>query len=214
MKKVLVTFGDSWPEGAELGNNGLRYGEILKDRMLFDEFYNYGSGGASNEDMLYQFQQHVAEQDTAISQTTAIFFLTNPSRTAHFPRFFSWADTPNMPEQFKGLYLHFHRQEHQTMRNSSTVSTLQFWCQQFNFQDYYFSGWVRYTHWLPGVDTDKIWRAGKETAADWFGAADHNGEHLINVENNPYIRPNKAHPNKLGHELIANRLEQWISSKR
>ena len=35
IQRVLVCFGDSWPEGAELGN-GLRYGEILRDRMAFD----------------------------------------------------------------------------------------------------------------------------------------------------------------------------------
>lgn len=209
MKKVLVTFGDSWPEGAELGNNGLRYGEILKDSMLFDEFYNYGSGGASNEDMLYQFQQHIKAVHGPDHQTTAIFFLTNPARTAHFPRFFSWG---NVPREFKELYLHFHRDEHRIMRSSVTITALQSWCTAFGIQDFYFAGWVRYLEWLPGVDVNRIWKQGRETAADWFGAADHNGEHLINVENNPYIRPNFAHPNQAGHQLIADRLRLWISA--
>jgi hypothetical protein len=208
MKKVLITFGDSWPQGGEL-DNGRRYGEILQDQMQFDKFYNYGSGGASNEDMLYQFQQHLSESHCATSSTTAIFFLTNPARTAHFPRFFSWQDTP---QNFKELYLHFHKTEHQTLRNSATVSALQMWCSTFGIQDYYFSGWVRYPEWLPGVDVSRIWAQGNETVADWFGASDHNGEHLINVENNPYIRPNFAHPNQLGHQLIADRLQRWIES--
>jgi lysophospholipase L1-like esterase len=87
MSNILLTLGDSWPEGGELGN-GRRYGEILQDTMGFDQFYNYGSGGAS----------------------------------------------------------------------------------------------------------------------------DHNGEHLINVQTNQYIRPNFAHPNQLGHELIAEKLQGWIQS--
>jgi len=62
------------------------------------------------------------------------------------------------------------------------------------------------------VNTDKIWAKGQETVADWFGAPDHNGENLYNVENNPYIRPNVCHPNQLGHQLIADRLQGWIQS--
>ena len=38
MSNILLTLGDSWPEGAELGN-GRRYGEILRDIMGFDQFY-------------------------------------------------------------------------------------------------------------------------------------------------------------------------------
>jgi hypothetical protein len=210
MTKVLITLGDSWPEGAELGN-GLRYGELLRDNMQYDKFYNYGSGGASNEDMLYQLQRYITDYHSADQQVTAVFFLTNPARTAHFPRFMSW-DSPNV--QMKELYVHFHDPKHEVMRSSATVSALQAWCKKLGINDYYFSGWVRYPSWLPGVDTTKIWAQGAETAADWFGASSHNGEHLTNVENNPYIRPNFAHPNQLGHNLIADRLQAWIEGKQ
>lgn len=141
MKRVLLTLGDSWPEGAELGN-GRRYGEILFEEMQFDEFYNYGSGGASNEDMLYQLQRYVAEHHNSKCNTTAIFFLTNPARTAHFPRFMDWHDAPNA--KLKEIYLHFNRTEHEIMRSSTTVSALQKWCETLDIDDYYFSGWVRY----------------------------------------------------------------------
>jgi lysophospholipase L1-like esterase len=206
MSRVLITLGDSWPEGAELGN-GLRYGELLRNQMNYDEFYNYGSGGASNEDMLYQLQEYINKHHNDSKQVTAIFFLTNPARTTHFPRFMSW-ESPT--DQMKEVYLHFHRNEHEVMRNSATVSALQAWCNQLNIDDYYFSGWVRYPNWLPGVNTTKIWAQGNETAADWFGASKHNGEHLLDVGDNPYIKPNFAHPNQLGHDLIANRLQAWI----
>jgi lysophospholipase L1-like esterase len=211
MSRVLITLGDSWPEGAELGN-GRRYGELLHEQMPYDEFYNYGSGGASNEDMLYQLQRYIAEHHDNTKQVTAIFFLTNPARTAHFPRFFNWESTAD--SKIKELYMHFHCQEHEVMRSSATVSALQAWCATLGFDDYYFSGWVRYPVWMPGVNTDKIWAQGNETAADWFGASKHNGEHLLDVGNNIYIRPNFAHPNQLGHQLIADRLISWISQAR
>jgi hypothetical protein len=119
----------------------------------------------------------------------------------------SWA---NADGKMKEIYLHFHDRTHEAMRSSATVSALQNWCARLGFDDYYFSGWVRYSTWLPGVNVDRIWAQGNETAADWFGASQHNGEHLLVVGENPYIRPNIAHPNQLGHQLIADRLQQWI----
>jgi hypothetical protein len=116
-KKILATFGDSWPEGAGIGS-GRRYGETLAELMQVDEFCNYGSGGASNEDLLYQFQTFVSQHHDDLGNTTAIFFLTNPARTAHFPRFFSWA---NADTKLKELYLHFHEPGHEVVRSSTGV---------------------------------------------------------------------------------------------
>jgi len=212
MQQVLLTLGDSWPEGGELNFGDQRYGELIQSRLGYDKFYNYGSGGASNEDMQYQLQRYITESHVPGDQVTAIFFLTNPARTANFPRFFDWKASAD--SKLKELYLHFHRREHEVMRSSAAVSTLQAWCKNLGFDDYYFSGWVRYPTWLPGVDTSKIWAQGNETAADWFGASKHNGEHLLDVCDNVYIRPNFAHPNQLGHELIADRLIGWISQAR
>ena len=48
MSRVLITFGDSWPGNAENGQ-APGYGQILADTYGFDKFYNYGTGGASNE---------------------------------------------------------------------------------------------------------------------------------------------------------------------
>ena len=212
MQRILLTLGDSWPEGAELNFGTKRYGELIQTALEYDKFYNYGSAGASNEDMMYQLQRYIAESHEPGNQVTAVFFLTNPARTAHFPRFFSWEADLNT--KMKEVYLHFYRKEHEVMRSSSAVSTLQAWCSNLGFDDYYFSGWVRYPVWLPGTNTDKIWAQGNETVADWFGASKHNGEHLLDVKDNAFIRPNFAHPNQIGHELIANKLIEWISRTR
>ena len=220
MPQVLLTLGDSWPQGGELkGDLGqVPYGNLLKKQLKFDQFYNYGSAGASNEDTLIQLQDYLKNHWHPTDDVTAIIHLTNPARTAHLPRFTSLnansddrAHWPAEAKQFiKDFVLHFHTVEHEVMRSSTTVSALQYWCQNHNIQDYYFSGWVKYSAWLPGVNLTKIWGKGNETAADWFGAASHNGEHLLNVETNPYIKPNFAHPNQLGHQLIADKLATWI----
>ena len=224
MSQVLLTLGDSWPVGGELRRDlgEVPYGNLLQDNMNFDTLHNYGVGGTSNEDMLYQLQQFITQVWNPEDSVTVICFLTNPARSAHWPRFGTWnADNQewkHWPSDAKTwareLFIHFHRTEHEVMRSSATVTTLQAWCNYHGFDDYYFAGWVRYPTWLPGVDTSKIWAQGNETAADWFGAADHNGEHLLNVKENQYIQPNFAHPNQLGHQFIADKLASWICLKQ
>ena len=222
MQQILLTLGDSWPQGGELKEDlgQVPYGNLLRDQLKFDKFYNYGSAGASNEDTLYQLQDYLKTNWQSTDNVTAIIHLTNPARTAHLPRFTSLNvnsnDRKHWPadaKQFvKDFVLHFHTNDHTVMRSSTTISALQYWCQQHNIKDYYFSGWVNYSTWLPGVDLDKIWAKGNETAGDWFGATSHNGEHLTDVDTNQYIRPNFAHPNQLGHQLIADKLATWIQT--
>ena len=117
-------------------------------------------------------------------------------------------------EDLKKVIVHLFSTENEIMRYNSTVSALQLWCQNLGIADWYFAGWNRNQHWMPGVNLDKIWAQGQETAADWFGASKHNGEHLLDVGDNVYIRPNFCHPNQLGHQLIADRLAQWIGLDR
>jgi hypothetical protein len=234
MQRVLLTLGDSWPEGKELKKElgQVPYGVLLKNQLGFDQLYNYGSPGASNEDMLFQLQDYLKHRWNKTDHTVAVFHLTNPARTTYFPRFASldvnlkerehWpTDATRLIQDFA---LHFHTDHHELMRSSTTVTALQMWCQMHGIDDYYFSGWIKYPEWLPGVNTEKIWQAGKETAADWFGVGDSwitakkssylFRKLLLGKTDNIYIHPNIAHPNQLGHQLIADKLATWISTKQ
>jgi len=211
--KTLVTFGDSWPQGGELKED---FGQYPYGRQLAEQygykFINYGSAGSSIEDMVLQLIQ------SKLENVTAIFFLTNPARSMHWPLSMSWNDSSDERKHWPGdakdfvkeLKLHFHNDDRDTIRANMSVITLQQMCKSLNIDDYYFAGWIRQTEWLPGVDINKIYKGGAETAADWLGATDHNGEHLLGVQDNEYIRPNFAHPNHKGHALIAKKLAEWI----
>jgi len=216
MKKVLVTFGDSWPEGTEL-NQMLEkpYGYFLSNHLSCDVFLNYGQGGTSNEHMISQLREYLDKKHQSNSQVIAVFHLTNPARTVHLPS--NFLHVYNKDQQicnnhfFKQIFCNFYDDKKENMRTNATLTVLQSWCKAHNIADFYFSGWVKYPKWVPEVDVDKIWAQGKETAADWFGAHEFNCEHLINVQNNEYIKPNFAHPNQLGHQLIAKKLAEWIA---
>ena len=43
--KTLVCFGNSWPQGGKLKDQTQAYGYIGKDRLNFDQFFNYGLPG-------------------------------------------------------------------------------------------------------------------------------------------------------------------------
>ena len=208
--KTLVCLGDSWPQGGELKDQTKAYGYLIKEQLDFDRFYNYGRGGASNEDSIMQLKYFLENYFDRTHQTTIIVHLTNPARSIFWPDRENWVN--GQPPNLRDLFLYFH--ELDDFRSSITVTALQTWCQKIGIKDFYFSGWVRYDKWLPMVDTDRIWAAGKETVSDWMGAFDHNGEHLIDVADNPYIRPNFCHPNELGHQLIAQKLCSWISKNQ
>lgn len=211
--KTLATFGDSWPQGGELKENLKQYpyGRQLAQQYGY-KFANYGSPGASIEDMVLQLIE------SKLENSTAIFFLTNPARSMHWPLGMSWKYdseerrhwTSDAKDFVKTLNLHFHDNNKDIIRANMAVITLQQMCKALNIDDYYFAGWIRQTDWLPGVNIDKIYKGGAETAADWIGATDHNGEHLLGVQDNEYIRPNFAHPNHNGHTLIAKKLAEWI----
>jgi hypothetical protein len=220
--KVLLTLGDSWTQGAELGRDELPYGKLLRTQMKFDLFYNFGKAGASNEHMVQQLQSYFDQYHRPYHQITVIGFLTNPHRTAYWPHGADFNVNGHQrshwdleaKEVFMQTWLHFHQDEITVLRNSLAICALQTWCARYNISDYYFSGWNHYPTWLPCVNVDKIWAQGKETAADWFGATNYIDDYIKDAENNPYIRPNNCHPNQLGHQLIADRLQSWIENKQ
>ena len=201
--KILLTIGDSWPMGAELNEGANPYGYWLTQKLGCDKWINLASPGASNEHSLFNLEKYLqshSEQDTVI----AVFFLTNPARCMYKKQDFLYTADSEQQQQM----LHFH--SYDWFRNSVNVMAMQSLCQQHGIDDYYFAGWVKYLHWFHGVNLDKVWQKGKETAADWFGASDHNGEHIVNANTNPFIMPNFAHPNEKGHQLIADQLFHWI----
>lgn len=214
----IITFGDSWPEGAELLNPDYDcYGAVLS-RNLGATHYNYSVGGSSLEHIFNEMTRFVEKTNPPYYKpdetNIGIFFLTNPARTIyHIDNDWHHGEEhlnlypSRIKVRLQSQYVYFHDLD--MFRANVTVSALQHWCKRLGIIDFYFSGWVKY-EFGSMVDTSRIWKEGKETCGDWFGITEHNGEHLTNCKNNEYIKPNFAHPNPKGHKLIADKLEPWI----
>ena len=207
--KKLVTFGDSWPAGAELLAGENPYGVILSN-LLSLNFENHSKSATSNEQMILQLERYI-ESPGYSNQTVAVFFITSTARTCLIDfdgvdkEIYPWAD------QSRGSHAHawykfFHTPLQDQFRTRLAILALQRICNLYNIDDYYFVGWDKIDLDFPGIDKTKIY---DKTCAELFGAP---CEHEFTLAgDNQYVHPNNCHPNQKGHVLIAETLAKWIN---
>ena len=75
-------------------------------------------------------------------------------------------------------------------------------------KDIYLEGWTKINWTYPGIDKRKF---VPKTALEMFQAKMNTSTNeLVKYQNNPYIYPNKYHPNQKGHQLIAEELYEFL----
>jgi hypothetical protein len=205
----LVTFGDSWPCGAELLPDEKPYGKILSD-LLSLNFENRSQTATSNEHMVLQLKRYI-DSLSEDNKTVAVFFITSPARTCLIDfngtekEIYPWAD------QSRGAYANawyrfFHTPLQDQFRTRLAILALQRMCNLYSIDDYYIVGWSQIDLDFPGIDKTKIYN---KTCAELFDAP---SEHEFSLaKDNQYIYPNNCHPNQKGHNLIAETLAEWIN---
>ena len=85
---------------------------------------------------------------------------------------------------------------------------LQRMCQQHSIKDYYLEGWTHIDWAYNGIDKNKIYTQNATEILD----VDLNPRtsELRKYQDSVYIKPNKYHPNELGHKRIAEEMSKWI----
>jgi len=225
-KKSLIVFGDSWAQGSELLAGEKTFGELVSEKLGFDYFSNYAEAASCIAHLIVQlksFLKRNSEVRKDSSEFAAIFFLTAQDRwmnningdwifynagSGYSPngKYRKEADATN-----EYYWKYFYNQEQSQIITNSSIIALQSICQQHGIQDFYIAGWQEFDLW-PEVNHLKIYKDGKISCADLFNLKVYPGNHGINPDNkNPYIYPNKSHPNQQGHRLIADRLVEWIA---
>jgi hypothetical protein len=207
----LVTFGDSWPAGAELDSEGKTYGEILS-KLLDLNFENYAQPATSNGHMILQLKQYIDNHED-VKGDTAIFFITSPTRSIYIDydnlphEIYPWADT-SKGDQAYYYYKFFHTPAQEKFNLNTWILSLQRICDYVKLNDYYVVGWSDFKFDFPGIDTTKIYA---KTCAEMFGVS---GEHEFTLASESmYVKPNNDHPNQKGHQLIAETLAKWINNE-
>jgi len=225
-KKSLIVFGDSWVRGSELKENEKSFGQLVAERLSLN-YSNYAQPASSITHLVVQlkdFLKKLTDCNENPNEWIAIFFLTGKERhlswlnndwTFHTPNggFANRGGSTSQEahELTKVYYKYFFSEAQTDLYINTSLITAQSICQQYKIQDYYIAGWQTFDLW-PEVNCNKIYQSGLATCADILKLKQYNSFNKINLDNkNPYIYPNKSHPNQQGHQLIADRLVEWIA---
>jgi len=230
MNHRLLIFGDSWAYGAELDPD-LRlkdnYGAQLGTMLGVDSVENLAESGSAISHLQLQFNNAITkfcdDIDKQRSKFTAVFFLTGQQRHLFFDEDGEFGClSPRGPsirpcqqtrrDLFYKIneyyYKYIQSDQADTVSLNTNLLALQTRCKYYGIDDYYISGWEPLDLW-PEVDSTKIWAQGQKHCVDLFGVTK-NGADMLDFERNEYIRPHGTHPNKQGHELIAQTLYNFI----
>lgn len=207
--KTLAVFGDSWPAGAELKKEELPFGDILHEMLGTEKYFNMSKEGTAIDSLVIQLNEFIKLKDH--NDCVCIFFLTNPTRQLYWNenKFSVLRPTGDKNQLTKFYFSHLQSDQLDVHKSNMTMLALQRMCQKHNFTDYYLEGWTKIDWIYSGIDKDKII---KQNAIEMLGAElNHKTTELYKYQNNEFIYPNKYHPNQKGHEIIAEKLYNYIT---
>lgn len=187
------------------------FGHLLAESMKI-KLGHFPEPATSIPHMVWQLQRAIGEQ--VVSESMALFFLTSVSRSIYFDAG-QWKEIQvnrdEIPSQ--NFYKYIHSEELADFLMNCYVLALQRMCQQNGIDDYYISCFDNLNLYLNGIDKTKFYQEGKISLADILGCRIDSSEEILIDRLHPMIYPNHCHPNQQGHQMIANKLNQWINTR-
>ena len=223
MKRMLLSFGDSWTYGAELPEYSREkdnYTGQLCQMLEIDSAKNFSEVGSAISHLQVQFRKAIDQwkQQICEHQTLAIFFLTGQERFLFFDYRGEFASlTPSgyiarplqhdLRSQFENIYNFYYKNIQSKQADKISLNTnllaLQSMCKYYGITDYYISGWESLDLW-PEVNRSRIYARGHQSCRDILNLDS-------DLKNDQFIVKNGSHPNADGHRLIAEALSKMIN---
>ena len=207
--KRLVVFGDSWPYGAELKAGEKTFGELLHEKLGTDSFVNCSQEGTSIDHLVLQLKQYMSKAD--VGTDIAVFFISNPIRYM-IHKEGNWdtiRPTGDKSMNTRFYYEYLQSDELDNHRANTSILALQAMCRYSTtiIKDIYLEGWSAIDWSYPSINKQKFL---PKSALQMFEANMNNQTNeLVKNQRNPFIYPNKYHPNQKGHTLIAEELYKF-----
>ena len=205
----LVVFGDSWPYGAELKAGEKTFGELLHEKLGTDSFVNCSQEGTSIDHLVVQLEQYMSQAD--VGTDIAVFFISNPIRYM-IHKEGNWdtiRPTGDKSMNTRFYYEYLQSDELDNHRANTCILALQNMCRYSTtiVKDIYLEGWSAIDWSYPSINKQKFL---PKSALQMFEANMNNQTNeLVKNQKNPFIYPNKYHPNQKGHTLIAEELYKF-----
>ena len=208
--KRLVVFGDSWPYGAELKAGEKTFGELLHEKLGTDSFVNCSQEGTSIDHLVVQLEQYMSQAD--VGTDIAVFFISNPIRYMIHKKG-NWdtiRPTGDKSMNTRFYYEYLQSDELDNHRANTCILALQNMCRYSTtiVKDIYLEGWSAIDWSYPSINKQKFL---PKSALQMFEAnMNKQTNELVKNQRNPFIYPNKYHPNQKGHTLIAEELYKFV----
>ena len=205
----LVVFGDSWPYGAELKAGEKTFGELLHEKLGTDSFVNCSQEGTSIDHLVVQLEQYMSQAD--VGTDIAVFFISNPIRYMIHKKG-NWdtiRPTGDKSMNTRFYYEYLQSDELDNHRANTCILALQNMCRYSTtiVKDIYLEGWSAIDWSYPSINKQKFL---PKSALQMFEAnMNKQTNELVKNQRNPFIYPNKYHPNQKGHTLIAEELYKF-----
>lgn len=212
---MLLTFGDSWPFGAELPENSKTYCELLAE-IGGVRYKNFSQPSTSIPHLVLQLIRAKEFLGEKIRGSVALFFLTSPDRDLIWDQLTPkelHLNASHPTDQDILWYSKIYTEKLAAYRTNTTLLALMKYCQCHGIVDRYVWGWQTTNLW-PEIDRNLFYAYGNSTVLQMFDDVP-NARNLLeycNTPNNLYVSPNGGHPNQLGHQRIAQRLYPWLES--
>tara|TARA_Y100000389_G_C17437416_1_gene506383 strand:- start:537 stop:1178 length:642 start_codon:yes stop_codon:yes gene_type:complete len=211
MSKMIVSFGDSWPAGAELNTGEKPFGELIAEQSDYNHA-NYSQSGTSIPHMILQLQKYIKNDPGG--HPYALFCITSSSRSLYYDDDYllnlGWREIHIHNEDAAGesYYRHLYSDTLAYFHANVYILALQQICIKHKIKDRYVFCWESFDL-MPGIDTSKIY---PHTLVDIIGAgAKPAGKKEVAIDrNHECVKPNDCHPNQKGHQKIADELAEWI----
>jgi hypothetical protein len=224
-QSVLLGFGDSWAWGSGLDTvkNGEPYIKLLAKKLNIS-CDNRACPSTGVPHLIIQLTNFIkTKQYSKDYQYTAVFFISAMERDILIDDNGTVMEMQPLDEKFADYYKKIYTDNLASFRLNTNLLTLQKLCEYHDINDYYIFGWQTPTMW-PEINLNKFYKQGTHSVCDVFLEDDTEAkernrrdiDYLKHWKQNPYMFPTVGrwsgggHPNQLGHEKIAEILENWI----
>ncbi len=207
--KNLVTFGDSWPAGAELqwpreASFPVQIAEYLEIKSL-----NLAVSGTSADQSVYHLLNYPGIK---WSDTLVLFCLTGITRSMYFDKKDQEIHPMSSDTVSMAYYKYIHSNELDQFNRIRNILTVQQYCQSMGSKVLFVNNWDK-TPDHHSIDSNLFYNKTLTKILNIEHNFDSNDVTWHTIKQHQYIHPNQCHPNADGHLIIANELTTWIKKK-
>ena len=236
MSNVLLTFGDSWPAGAQIDNKSLAFPTLIAQQLNM-ELIDLSKNATSIDHLMMAFFNFIETQYSVDNQYTALFCLTDISRNIAWrpisavpTRDNIWKQDSttlelqagNTVDELSGVYFkHLHSARLELFDYHKNIVLLKLLCEKYNINDFYTHNFYDPDFEFRIVGTDKFYPMTLTQVLDCKPYKE-----FLPIQTPPDVKEefNQArltsntlikhggHPTVEGHRVLADKLSMWIKN--